>query len=145
MAADPLQRVREICLALPDTKETLTWGSPYFRVGDKIFAGYGEQDGRPSVGFKLEKPHAEAIVADPRFTPSQYVGRHGWVTMDLADIGGLGPRRGPDPGELPRHRAQAHPGEAGVGRRTLGGLRLPSGGCRGRSAGAGFDYAPTSL
>ena len=41
MAADPLARVREICLALPDTKETLTWGSPYFRVGDKIFAGYG--------------------------------------------------------------------------------------------------------
>ena len=27
-----MQRVREICLALPDTKETLTWGSPYFRV-----------------------------------------------------------------------------------------------------------------
>ena len=33
MAADPLERLREICLALPDTKETLTWGSPYFRVG----------------------------------------------------------------------------------------------------------------
>ena len=86
VADDALQAVREICLALPDTKETLTWGSPYFRVGDKIFAGYGETDGRPSVGFKLEKPHAEAIVADPRFTPSKYVGRHGWVTMDLADV-----------------------------------------------------------
>ena len=85
-ATDALQRIREICLALPDTKETLTWGSPYFRVGDKIFAGYGESDGRPSVGFKLEKPHAEAIVTDPRFWPSKYVGRHGWVTMDLADV-----------------------------------------------------------
>ena len=86
VAGDALQRVRQICLALPDTKETLTWGSPYFRVGDKIFAGYGEEDGRSSVGFKLEKPHAEAIVADPRFTPSKYVGRHGWVTMDLTDV-----------------------------------------------------------
>ena len=49
MADDPLERLREICLALPDTKETLTWGSPYFRVGEKIFAGYGEEDGSPSV------------------------------------------------------------------------------------------------
>lgn len=86
MAADPLERLREICLALPDTRETLTWGSPYFRVGDKILAGYGDEDGRQTVGFKLEKPHAEAIVADPRFTPSKYVGRHGWVTMDLTEV-----------------------------------------------------------
>ena len=56
---DPLQKMREICLALPDTKETLTWGSPHFRVGEKIFAGYSEEDGRLSIGFKLEKPHAE--------------------------------------------------------------------------------------
>ena len=86
MAADPLEKLREICLALPDTKETLTWGSPYFRVGEKIFAGYGEEDGRPSVGLKLEKPHAEARVADPRFTRSKYVGQHGWVTMDLTEV-----------------------------------------------------------
>ncbi len=31
--------MRKICLSLPDTKETLTWGEPHFRVGDKIFAG----------------------------------------------------------------------------------------------------------
>ena len=29
-----LKRLRAICLALPDAKETQTWGSPYFRVGD---------------------------------------------------------------------------------------------------------------
>ena len=82
---DPLQKMREVCLALPDTKETLTWGSPHFRVGEKIFAGYSEEDGRLSIGFKLEKPHAEArIASDPRFTRAKYVGQHGWVTMDLA-------------------------------------------------------------
>ena len=84
---DPLQRIRELCLALPDTKETLTWGSPYFRVGEKIFAGYGEADGSPAVGFKLEKAHAEARVAtDPRFTRAKYGGLHGWVTMHLAGM-----------------------------------------------------------
>ncbi|MXZ99647.1 MAG: MmcQ/YjbR family DNA-binding protein [Acidimicrobiaceae bacterium] len=86
VAVDALERLREICLALPDTKETLTWGLPHFRVGDKIFAGYGDEDGTPTVGFKLEKPHAEAIAADRRFTPSKYVGRHGWVTMDLSYV-----------------------------------------------------------
>ena len=86
MADDPLERLREICLALPDTKETLTWGSPYFRVGEKIFAGYGEENGSPSVGLKLEKPHADARVADPRFTRAKYVGQHGWVNMDLTNV-----------------------------------------------------------
>ena len=81
---DPLQQMREICLSLPDTKETLTWGTPHFRVGEKIFAGYSDKAGSPSIGFKLEKPHAEArIASDPRFTRAKYVGKHGWVTMDL--------------------------------------------------------------
>ena len=37
-----LARLRKICLALPDTKETLTWGEPHFRVGEKIFCGFGD-------------------------------------------------------------------------------------------------------
>jgi hypothetical protein len=53
-----LNRIRRICLALPDTKETPTWGKPHFRVGEKIFAGFGEQDGRPTLGMKLVAGHA---------------------------------------------------------------------------------------
>jgi predicted DNA-binding protein (MmcQ/YjbR family) len=78
-----LEKLRLICLALPDTKETLTWGKPHFRVGDKIFAGFGEESGGPSVGFKLAMTHAKAIIADPRFRPAPYVGHKGWVSMDL--------------------------------------------------------------
>lgn len=77
-----LARVRAICLSLPDTKETPTWGQPHFRVGDKIFAGCGEEKGRLSIGFKLEMKHARAIVKDPRFSPAPYVGHKGWVSMD---------------------------------------------------------------
>ena len=81
---DPvLTKMREFCLALPDTKETLTWGKPHFRVVDKIFAGYGEDDeGRSVIGFKLHKDHARAVVKSPLFWPSPYVGRHGWVSTD---------------------------------------------------------------
>lgn len=53
-----LTRIREICLSLPDTKETITWGKPHFRVGEKIFAGCGEEDGRQVIGFKLQMAHA---------------------------------------------------------------------------------------
>jgi predicted DNA-binding protein (MmcQ/YjbR family) len=82
-----LQRLRSICLALPDTRETLTWGEPHFRVGDKIFAGCGDEGGRATIGFKLEKPHAEARVRDdPRFSVAPYVGRHGWVSLAATRI-----------------------------------------------------------
>jgi predicted DNA-binding protein (MmcQ/YjbR family) len=77
-----LARVRAICLSLPDTKETPTWGQPHFRVGEKIFAGCGEEKGRLSIGFKLEMKHAREIVKDPRFSPAPYVGHKGWVSMD---------------------------------------------------------------
>ena len=77
-----LTRVRAICLSLPDTKETPTWGQPHFRVGEKIFAGCGEEKGRVSIGFKLEMKHAREIVKDPRFSPAPYVGHKGWVSMD---------------------------------------------------------------
>lgn len=81
---DPvLQKMREICLALPETKLTMTWDSPHFRVGDKIFAGCGET----SVGFKLEAEHAEDLIeTDPRFTRAPYVGRYGWVSMDVRKV-----------------------------------------------------------
>ena len=72
-----LKKVREICLALPDTKETPTWGQPHFRVGEKIFCGYGESDGRRVMSFKLERSHAEIVVEDPRFRRAKYVGRYG--------------------------------------------------------------------
>ena len=52
--------MQSICLKLPNTKETLTWGKPHFRVNDKIFAGYGDEKGKTVIGFKLEMDHAAA-------------------------------------------------------------------------------------
>ena len=77
------QKVRALCLGLPDTKLTMTWGSPHFRVGEKIFCGFGAEDGKQTMGVKLGMSHARSVVKDPRFWPSKYVGKHGWVTMDV--------------------------------------------------------------
>lgn len=78
----------------PETKVTMTWGEPHFRVGDKIFGGWGaHKDGRYSMGAKLDKDKQAALVAsDPRFTVAPYVGKHGWVTFTPGDD--------PDVGEL---------------------------------------------
>lgn len=80
-----LERFESLCLALPNTKKTMTWGSPHYRVGEKIFAGASVgEDGKESGGFKLTKEHqAERVASDPRFTIAAYVGKHGWVDMDL--------------------------------------------------------------
>ncbi len=88
---DPvLTRLRRICLALPDTKETITWGKPHFRVGEKIFCGYGEEQGKAVIGFKLEKPQAELLVSGDggggTYWRAPYVGHHGWVSMDAGRI-----------------------------------------------------------
>jgi predicted DNA-binding protein (MmcQ/YjbR family) len=85
-ASNALGRMREICLSLPDTKETPTWGSPHFRVGEKIFAGCGEHQGKGSIGFKLEMAHAAAIVERPGFTRAPYVGHKGWVSLDVDSV-----------------------------------------------------------
>ena len=101
-----LRRMRAICLALPDTKETPTWGEPHFRVGEKIFAGLGEKKGVVTIGFKLELDHADAMVRRPGFARAPYVGHKGWVSMDVTGENGLG--RGPraDSAELQAHRAE---------------------------------------
>jgi predicted DNA-binding protein (MmcQ/YjbR family) len=77
-----LVKMRRICLALPDTKETPTWGQPHFRVGEKIFAGVGLEKGTISVGLKLEMDHADAMVRRPGFSRAPYVGHKGWVSID---------------------------------------------------------------
>ena len=48
---------------LPNTKETLSWGSPHFRVGEKIFCGIGGEKGVLAIGLVAELvPAAETIA-----------------------------------------------------------------------------------
>jgi predicted DNA-binding protein (MmcQ/YjbR family) len=87
MKASPaLTKVREICLSLPDTKETPTWGQPHFRVGEKIFAGCGEEDRRIVIGFKLTLTHQLEVLKDDRFWKAPYVGHKGWVSLDASRV-----------------------------------------------------------
>jgi hypothetical protein len=76
--------VRRMALALPEAEERLTWETDItFRVRDKIFAIGGEGADRVSIKAGLET-QSELIELDPAtFAKSAYVGRFGWITVDL--------------------------------------------------------------
>jgi predicted DNA-binding protein (MmcQ/YjbR family) len=80
-----LERVRALCLALPETFERETWEHPTFRVGGgkgKIFC-IAATDGS-SIRMKADSEEREALLAqgEPFFIPG-YVGNKGWVGMKL--------------------------------------------------------------
>ncbi len=78
-------RLRAICLALPEAVEKETWGDPTFRVRDRIFALVRRGDGRLSFWCKAPEGSQMVLVgADPeRFFVPPYVGPKGWVGMRL--------------------------------------------------------------
>jgi len=79
--------VRRIALSLPETTERPTWGTPGFRVRDKLFARIREDPDalvlwRPSV-----EDRDALIAADPAtfFTTDHYA-RHASVLVHLAEV-----------------------------------------------------------
>jgi len=82
---DPMDRLREICLALPEATERETWGDPTFRVREKIFAMPKVGDGRLSVWCKAAPGAQDILVgSDPeRFFVPPYVGHNGWIGVRL--------------------------------------------------------------
>ena len=85
MPNKPRERLRAICLALPEAMEKEAWGDPTWRVREKIFAMEKRGDGR--VSFWCKAPPGSQMVlvgADPeRFFVPPDVGPKGWVGMRL--------------------------------------------------------------
>ena len=87
MSARPIDRLRVICLALPEAVEKEAWGDPTYRVREKIFAMEKRGDGRVSVWCKAPPGSQEVLTgADPaHFFVPPYVGHKGWIGMRLDD------------------------------------------------------------
>jgi predicted DNA-binding protein (MmcQ/YjbR family) len=87
MTSEPIDRLRAICLALPEAEERETWGQATFRVRDKIFAMAGDGGGRWAVSCKARPGLQGALVgtAPDRFFVPPYVGPKGWVGIYLGD------------------------------------------------------------
>ena len=81
-----VMRLREICLALPETTEVEAWGEPTFRVKGKIFAmhassGNHHGSGRPAVWILSVSMEQDLVLrARPdRYFKPPYVGPSGWI------------------------------------------------------------------
>jgi predicted DNA-binding protein (MmcQ/YjbR family) len=90
MPKGPIERVRKLCLALPDATEKTAWGEPTFRIKDKMFAMYADADnhhgsGRPAVWIKSTLDNQQMLIASnpDRFYKPAYVGPNGWVAVFL--------------------------------------------------------------
>ena len=91
MSREQLERVRNICLALPGTSERLLHGEPTFFVHKKVFVMFADNhhdDGHIAVwlpvpdGFQLSLIER---VPEIYFKPP-YVGVRGWVGIELPRI-----------------------------------------------------------
>jgi len=78
-------RIRRICLALPEAYEEETWGAATYRVRKKIFVMAADHEGRKTVTMKATRDEQQALLAlgEPYFFPA-YVGPKGWIGVDLA-------------------------------------------------------------
>jgi predicted DNA-binding protein (MmcQ/YjbR family) len=88
--ADPLSRLRAICLALPEASEKVAWGEPTWRVRERLFAQLDDHHhGAEHLAVWLPAPlgEQEALIAlDPsRFFRPPYVGPRGWVGVRIDD------------------------------------------------------------
>ena len=85
MKENPLDHLREICLAYPEAREQGGVGDPSFKVRDKIFAMQHRVDDRPSMWCKSPSSVQDILVnSNPeRFFVPPYVGHHGWIGIWL--------------------------------------------------------------
>jgi hypothetical protein len=85
MTNEALNKLRAICLTLPEATEEGGVGDPTFKVRGKIFAMRHPMHDRSSMWCKAPRGVQEMLVnSEPdRFFVPPYVGQHGWVGLWL--------------------------------------------------------------
>ena len=107
MRTDVVERLRRICLDLPETTERVSHGEPCFFVRDKKTFVMLDQHhhGAEHVGFWCAAPPGvqEELIAEDanRFFRPPYVGARGWLGVRLA-ADGLPPPDWAEIGEIVR-------------------------------------------
>lgn len=93
LSPDPdavLARLRAICLALPESEETVSHGIPAFRGAGRMFAYFRHNhhgDGLTVVCLKTTgRDEQEMLIeADPAlYSRPAYLGPSGWISLSLA-------------------------------------------------------------
>lgn len=88
MPENPLESLRRICLALPETTERLSHGEPtWFVRGKQTFVTYADHHHDDRLAFWCAAPpgvQEELVGQEPeRFFRPPYVGHRGWLGVRL--------------------------------------------------------------
>jgi predicted DNA-binding protein (MmcQ/YjbR family) len=75
-----LHKLRALCLALPETRETASWGHPNFRAGARTFVAFERVKGQASIAFRLEPAEVARLLRRKEFFTTPY-GRGLWVSL----------------------------------------------------------------
>ncbi len=79
VAVGPMESIKRHCSNKPGVVEDQPWGHPVYKVGGKLFVGIGEK----SVTVKSTTEKQAVLVLDPAISVADYVGRYGWVTVEV--------------------------------------------------------------
>jgi len=86
--ANQIERVRQICLALPGTWEKVSHGEPTWFVGKKVFAMFSNNhhdDGHVAVTVPAAIGVQEMLIkkSPGKFYRPPYVGVRGWIGIEV--------------------------------------------------------------
>jgi hypothetical protein len=85
----PLDRIRELCLSLPETSERPSHGQPTFFIGGKrsfvMYLDNHHGDGRVAIWCAAPEGMQQALVggAPEHYFVPPYVGHRGWLGVRL--------------------------------------------------------------
>jgi predicted DNA-binding protein (MmcQ/YjbR family) len=76
-----IDRLRKVCLALPDVEESVMHGHPVFRILGKSFCIWHGVADDPAIALKVAKSEQGMFLEDERFFKTPYIGQHGWISI----------------------------------------------------------------
>lgn len=91
MNEEQIERVRQICTALPGTSEKLSHGAPTFFVKKRVYAMFANNhhnDGHIAVWIAAA-PGEQAVLIrrwPKKFFKPPYVGVKGWVGLEVPQV-----------------------------------------------------------
>ncbi len=85
---EQIERVRRICLSLPETWEKISHGEPTWFVGKKVFAMFSNNhhgDGHVAVTVPAAIGIQEMLIkkSPKKFYSPPYVGVRGWIGIEV--------------------------------------------------------------
>ncbi|MEQ9519240.1 MAG: MmcQ/YjbR family DNA-binding protein [Parvibaculum sp.] len=91
------------CASLPATSHVVQWGGSHvWKVGGKVFAIGGWNDGKPGITFKVSKIAFEMLKGEKGLRPAPYLASRGMSWIQHYDKPGLGKK------DLKKYIAESH-------------------------------------